>query len=297
MAIAFVTGIGGFLGPHLAARLMARGFDVTGLTRRAPSAVRDVPAGVTLVQGDLLVDGSWHDALDGADVVVHAAAATGKASPDTHLRVNVDGTAKVLAAARHCGVRRVVFVSSIATTFRHIERYHYAQAKRRAEALVRASGLETTIVHPTIIVGPGSPVLAGLRRLATLRIIPIFGDGTAQVQPVWVGDAADGIAEIAGDRSRAGATIPIAGPDILSIEEFVCAIARRLGRSRPRTVHVPLPILLPLLAAGETIAYRAMPITVGQLATFRCDGTARGDGMPDGVRPAVGVDEMLERSL
>lgn len=297
MARAFVTGIGGFLGPRLATSLLARGFEVTGLTRRLPSEVGGLPPGARVIRGDLLDAGPWHDALTDVDVVIHAAAATGKASPGEHARVNVDGAAQLVSTARRQGVRRLVFVSSIAATFRHVERYHYAQAKQRAEALVRECELDTVIVRPTIIVGPGSPVLGGLRRLAALPVVPIFGDGTTQVQPVWVDDAAEAIAAVADDPSLDGTTVPIAGPDVLSIEDFVLAIARMIGRSRPRTLHIPLSLVLPLLAAGESIAYRAMPITVGQLATFRCDGTAGADALVRTDRPVLGVNEMLERSL
>ncbi|HET9298877.1 MAG TPA: NAD-dependent epimerase/dehydratase family protein, partial [Candidatus Polarisedimenticolaceae bacterium] len=134
----FLTGAGGFVGRHLLPRLRARGIEVTCLVRRAPAP--DAMAARWVV-GDLTQPGPWEDALAGVDLVLHAAAATGAASPEAHARVNAEGTEALLRRAVARGVGRFVFVSTVAVKFKDKRHYPYAQAKERAEAAVRAAGI------------------------------------------------------------------------------------------------------------------------------------------------------------
>ena len=294
-----MTGAAGFLGRRLAGALAVAGRSVTGLVHRtAPGSGPDEPSAWTVVRGDLLEPAGYEAALDGVDTVIHAAATTGKAPADRHERVNVEGTRRLLDAARRRRVRRFVYLSSIAVTFTHKARYPYARTKEAAEALVRASGLDTIVVRPTIIVGPGAPVLSALARLARLPVIPVFGDGRVEVQPVFVDDLVRTLIALGAAAGSPAEPVAVGGPERLTIEAFVVAIARSLGRSRVRTVHLPLSLVLPAVALGEAIAFGLMPLTVGQLATFRCDGIAPSlPPVPADAVPRTGVAEMLARSV
>ena len=296
-----MTGAAGFVGRRLVARLVAAGHEVAGLVHGTGRPALDPDGegtGWQAVMGDLLIPRDYEPALEGVDTVIHAAAATGKATPEHHWRVNVEGTAHLLDAARRHNVRRVVHVSSIAVRFRHTKRYPYAQAKQEAERRVLASGLDTVVLRPTIIVGPGAPVLQALERLARLPIIPVFGDGGAKVQPVFVDDVVGAMVAAAETDRRWTAPLDLGGPERLTIEAFLRAIARARGHVRRRTVHLPLSLVIPPLIVGEAVAFRFMPLTVGQLATFRCDGIGDlpPDFPPDAV-PRTGVAQMLERSI
>ena len=109
-----------------------------------------------------------------------AACATGKASAADHHRLNVEGTAALVAACQQAGVSRLLFVSSIAVTFADQTGYHYAAAKTAAEQIVHGSGLRVRVVRPTMIFGAGSPVEA-----------PVTADGGREVLGVDVGDSED----------------------------------------------------------------------------------------------------------
>lgn len=293
-----MTGAAGFLGRRLAGALAATGRGVTGLVHRTPPGSGEEPPPWTVVRGDVLEPAGYESALDGVDTVFHAAAATGKAPAARHERVNVEGTRRLLDAARRRGVRRFVYLSSIAVTFTHKARYPYARTKEAAEALVRASGLDTIVVRPTIVVGPGAPVLSALVRLARLPVVPVFGDGRAVVQPVFVDDLVRALVALGAAPAGPAEPVAVGGPERLTIEAFLVAIARSLGRPRIRTLHVPLPLLLPAVALGETVAFGLMPLTVGQLATFRCDGIAESPPpVPADAIPRTGVAGMLARSL
>ena len=159
MASLFVTGARGLVGRALLRSLPGGAFNpVTCLTRDRESLTRTIPprSGWRYIEGDLDDTASWVHALPGHEVVLHLAAATGKASEARFRAVNVEGTRRVLEESRCAGLRRFILVSSIATRFRNRASYHYAESKIEAEALVRSSGLDYAIVRPTMIFGPGS---------------------------------------------------------------------------------------------------------------------------------------------
>ncbi|UCF68714.1 MAG: SDR family oxidoreductase [Acidobacteriota bacterium] len=123
---ALVTGGGGFIGSNLVQALLGRGDDVTVLDdfstgRRenllqAPQWARDGGSRYELLEADVRDEQAVRDAVDGCELVFHQAAlasvARSVSDPLTSHTVNVDGTLKLLLAARDAGVRRVVFASS-----------------------------------------------------------------------------------------------------------------------------------------------------------------------------------------
>ena len=298
----FVTGATGFLGSRLVERLRQLPHQIVALSRSgappAASAAAAAGGAVRLVRGDLNQSASYAADLAGADTVLHLAAVTGKARPHDYLRTNVEGTRALVERCRAAGVRRFLFVSSIAVTFPDTRRYYYARSKAEAERIVAASGLDFVILRPTIIVGPGSPVLAGLRKLAGLPVVPVFGDGRAKVQPIFVADLVDLILMVLEQERFRGETLELGGPQTPTIQEFMGEIHLRLCGKRARFVHLPLSLVLPSLALLEHVAYPVLPVTVGQLSTFRFDGTAAPNALLDSHRARLTtLSEMVRRSL
>ena len=190
-----------------------------------------------------------------------------------------------------------MFISTIAVNFPDKKRYFYAQAKQAAEEAVRGSGLPFAIIRPTIIAAPGSPVLAGLERLACVPIMPVPGTGAAKVQPVWVDDLVDFIVDLMGEDWQ-GETFDFGGPSVSTIEELMREIRLIRKGGTGRAAHLPMRPLLLMLAAAEALRLNWLPVTAGQLSSFRFDGTA--DTWPPHVdRPEDMKDlrEMLELSL
>jgi nucleoside-diphosphate-sugar epimerase len=286
-----ITGANGFLGSRLLADVLATAGRVVCLGHRAPSAhARDVE----FVAGDLLDHAACRKAVKGCDTVLHLAAATGKHPPAEYFRVNRDGTAILLQQSEESGVERFLYVSTIAARFENRSHYYYADSKLQAEGLVHKSGLKWAIVRPTMIFGPGSPVQDGLRRLAALPLLPVFGNGRTPVQPVFVGDVVKVIAGILETDAFGGRTIEIGGPEVLSIEDLLLRMRRVAGVRNNRVIHLPVNAIAACLGAIEPVLRPLLPITAGQLASF----INRGDAAPDAFvarwQPSMcGVDEML----
>ena len=291
----FLTGGGGFIGSRLLPALLAREYPVVVLDRSGRIGDRGLLPETRIVRGDLLAPDSYRGALASTDIVVHLAASTGRAPSDEHWRVNAVGTETLINECRAAGVHGMVVVSSIATTFGDLEGYPYAQAKLYAERAVGASGLPHIVVRPTMVLGPGSPILAALARLALLPAIPIFGTGRTLVQPVHVDDVVGVILAVLERQRFSNETIDVGGPEAVPIEELLQRIrVARTGR-RGRVWHLPLGAILPALNAAEAGGLGSLlPFSVGQVATFRFPGTAAPlPGAGPSIEKRIGVQEMV----
>jgi nucleoside-diphosphate-sugar epimerase len=276
-ATSVVTGAAGFVGRKLVEHLCARGDAVVAIARRPRPAWVGEP--VTWIEADLLDVKSYERALPPADCVLHLAAVTGKARPSEYTRDNVEATRELIGACERAGVGRFVFMSSIAASFGDRRFYPYADSKIAAEQLVRATALPHTIIRPTMIFGPQSPVQAGLERLARLPWIPVFGDGRTRVQPVDVQEVATLLGKIAGqaaDRSLDGVTIEVGGPTVFTIDDLLRHLRTLQGLNGPaRLLHLPLGVFRWVLGVLERPLLPLLPLTAGQLATFANDGVAQ----------------------
>ncbi len=292
----FITGASGFLGRCLLSGLDPANFQKITCLTRSMLAIR--PADIDWLRGNLADTAAYSAALSGVDCVLHLAAATGKLPPKEYFAVNVEGTRRLVEQCKLAGVQNFLFVSSIAAGFPDQTRYPYAQSKVQAEEIVRASGLQFAIVRPTLVFGPGSAVFAGLAKLAALPVIPVFGNGATPVQPIAAADVADFLLRIVDNDLFRGETFDLGGPDVLSIEELLKKIHLLLRHSNAKTLHIPLALLLPALTLLEILAYPLLPITVGQLATFRFSGAARANALWNKRRPHLqSLEKMLAASL
>src|SRR5947207_11180784 len=222
-----ISGGAGFLGLHLARRLVADGHEVRMLDL-APLDDAELEGSVNELRGDVRDPSAAARLVEGTDVLVHAAAALPiQASREAIRSVNVEGTAVVFVAALEAGVGRAVLISS--TAVYGIPKHHplredaplvgvghYGESKTDAERVARRAarrGLETVILRPKTFVGP--------ERLGVFEIlfdwiregrrIPILGDGSNRYQLLAVEDLVEatvsaGTADVAGETFNVGAT-------------------------------------------------------------------------------------------
>lgn len=291
----FLTGASGFIGARLLPALRARGHEVVALVRGdAPKDETAGPGAVRYLRGDLEDPASFRSALGGVDVVVHAAAVTGKAAPRRYVAVNVDGTRELLQAARTAGVRRFLFVSSVAATLPDQRGYPYARSKAAAEALVRNAGMGSLIVRPTIVLGPGSPASAAIRKLATGARMKVFGTGQVALQPIHVDDVRDGIADLVASEEWPSEPIGFGGPEVLDWNELLRRARAALGLPPTSITHLPARPVAAVLRLLEPVLRGVLPLSAAQLTPFLVPTTVAPDAFflarRDRLRP---VERML----
>lgn len=170
-----VTGGTGFVGQALIDRALAGGHELKALARRPQPPRR----GVEWVRGDLDDAPALASLATGAEAVIHIAGLVNAPDGAAFERCNVAGTLSVIEAAIAAGVPRLVFVSSLSA--REPELSAYGASKRRAEKLVRASGLDWTIVRPPAVYGPRDDGMFELFRAAKWGFVPTPKEGRASV--------------------------------------------------------------------------------------------------------------------
>jgi NADH dehydrogenase len=150
---------------------------------------------------------------------------------------------------------------------------------------VRASGLDWTILKPSLLFGPGDGffnIVAGLVRVP-VPLVPVPGNGMSRFQPIHVGDLAR-CARLALERPETiGAAFELGGPRTWTYREITGEVARAL-RKRRRVVPMPLPLIR--LAAGtmEALHLHFFPVATDQLRQLALDNV----GPLDGVQRAFG---------
>ena len=223
-----VTGGTGFLGRAITRELRRRGHDVVTASRHGEVTI------------DVLDADSLRAAFDGADAVVNAVQFTNYPVEDRRRGLTFDavdraGTERQVRAAADAGVRRFLYVSGVGADPNGPR--HWYRAKGEAEAAIRAAFDDHFILRPSWVYGPEDASLNRFVPLARrLPILPVVGDGTQHLEPVFVGDVAWAFGEATDHVTRG--TFEIGGPERLTMDDVERTLVEVLGR-RARLAHVP----------------------------------------------------------
>jgi uncharacterized protein YbjT (DUF2867 family) len=240
-----VTGAAGTLGRLVAAELSAAGATVRGMSRRATPG--DAWAGAEWLPADLETGAGLAQAVAGSEVVVHAATGGNRHTWQT----DVEGTRRLLEAARQAGVAHVVFISIVG-----VDRVPYlvGKAKLAAEALIEQGGLPWSILRATQFHSALDGLLRFMTKLPLVALLP----ADLLLQPVAGEEVAQRLAEIARS-SPAGRLPDMGGPRVYSTGELARLWLKQRGLRRA---------ILPLWLPGATAsAMRAGGNTCPQQAT------------------------------
>ena len=271
MARILITGAAGFIGSHLAGRLLGRGDEVVGLDNLNdyydPAIKRRNVAGLgaafRLVEGDIrdrpLVERAFREGR--FDAVVHLAAMAGVrpslANPVLYHDVNCTGTAVMLAAAHGAGVGRFVFGSSSSVYGGNPKvPFHedddvgrpvspYAATKRANEltchTFAHLYGMDIACLRFFTVYGPRQRPEMAIHKFVRLiergEPLPLFGDGRSERDYTYVDDILDGVVK-ALDRSRGYRIYNLGESRTISLRRLVEAIGRATGRE-PRVDWQP----------------------------------------------------------
>lgn len=275
-----LTGATGFIGGAVQRHLVGQGFRLRALTRRPRAAV----AGVDWVAGSLADETALARLVAGADTVIHCAGAVRGATAAAFVDTNVEGSRRLLAAARADGqCRRFLLLSSLAA--RNPELSWYAASKREAERLLTAAAgeLALTVLRPTAVYGPGDRELRPVFEWLLRGWLFIPGSAAARLSFLHVEDLAAAVA------SWLAAPRPV--PGVFELHDgrpggydwpALAAIGAQVRHGPVRRVAVPAPLLNGLaqgnLALGRLVG-RAPMLTPAKLRELRhpdwsCDNAA-----------------------
>jgi uncharacterized protein YbjT (DUF2867 family) len=250
-----VLGGSGFVGRHVCEQLTRAGIRVTVPTRRARNAqtVQTLPQ-VDVIEANIHDEAALRRLLPGHDAVVNLIGilhGSERQFQAAHVTL-----AKTLAQAMQAtGVRRLVQVSALGASPEGPSRYQ--RTKAEAEAALRHSGLDLTVLRPSVIFGAGDSFLNLFARLQSALPIMLLPGAEARLQPVWVGDLARAVVTCLRQCDTVGQTYEIAGPQVYTLRELVELAGRLSGHPR-RVVGLPMTLgyfqaLLLELMPGPTL--------------------------------------------
>jgi len=277
-----VTGATGLIGRALTRRLVALGLEVVALVRSQAAAVQAQGLGARPRRADIGERAILHGVAEGAEVVFHCAAQISTAPEAVFRRLNVESVLWLLDEAVRSGVRRFVFVSSVAvygpqepppgsdglseaTPLR--ARSAYGRSKVWAEQILQAAQaagrIETVALRPCIVYGEGDRhFLPRVRAALHLPVLPVPDGGRRLVDLVHADDVAAALWLAATVPHAAGRAYNITSGERHTLAEILHTIARALGR-RPVLLPLPLRPLLPaarpVLAAAYRVAQAVCP--------------------------------------
>lgn len=234
-----LTGATGLVGQALLPRLLAEGQQVRCLVRD-PRRLGEQRVRVQIALGDLADPPSFRNAMRGVDTVIHLACSTRDQPRGSIEELNGIASWRMVDAAQRAGAKRFVFLSALGASPHHRSRFF--RAKALAERAVAESALDTIVLAPSLVYANGDRWMALLRRLSLLPVVPMCGSGRAQVQPIWVEDAAECIVAAMGSAYTQHERFELAGPETLTCARVAHVMLRASGRSRP-LLRVPTPLV------------------------------------------------------
>jgi len=254
----FVTGATGYTGRFVVDALREAGEDLRCLVRENSDVSGLDRVEVERVCGDLSHPDGLVDMLRGMDALVSVA----------HLRY----APVLIDACREAGVSRAVFFSSM-WRFSKVKTPD-VEAVIAGESAVEQSGLDHTLLRPTMIYGPGddhniSKLRAHLRRWP---VMPIFGSGERLVQPVHVTDVAQIVVGALRRSGSVGKAYNLAGAHAMPYGVMIDTLARLVGRVVMK-VHIPLMPAVFLATLGRRLMPH-FPLRVDQIRRMNEDRNA-----------------------
>ncbi|WP_112903191.1 NAD-dependent epimerase/dehydratase family protein [Salinibacter ruber] len=311
-----VTGSSGFIGSYLVKRLKDDGYTVVGVDREpgTPDVVD------RFVQGDLAQEQIRERALDGADAVMHLAAAKDDWGIDdeTFFFENLEVTRRLIADARERGIHDWVFYSSVAAIGPGDEPRTeksslkpsgaYGASKKEAESLLRAYAEEEPevsciILRPSVVFGPGNFSYTNVYRLIeavrTNRFLMV-GDGQAIKTTSYIENLIEATMYLWERRSSGVQTYIYVDEPVRTTGELVDDIYRLLGKTRPG-IHIPLDLAKAVAWISDVAASVTginFPITAARIEKFNTSTNYDASAIREaGFEQPVEIEEALQKTV
>lgn len=242
-----ITGAAGFIGSHLAGRLLRRGDEVRGLLLPGEPDRGLAAAGMEVFRGDLTDPQSISGAAEGCDKVIHCANRTlDWGTRKQFFSIGVDGTRNILD---ECAgkVERFVYLSSVAAYGLgvHMKDFDedtplvktgipYGDAKAEAEQIVSAymsrGAVDTTVIRPANVTGPGSVWVKEVLDMMARQPLPLIDGGKWSASLVYVENLVDGILAAMDSEAARGRTYNLRDDYEVTWKEYITWLGGLIGK-------------------------------------------------------------------
>ena len=250
-----LTGATGFVGRAVVRRLTYEQHEATCLLRPSRHE-QQLATGVSFstVSANMSDLPAMRTAMQDVVAIVHM---TGEEDLDREgtLRSHVQDTTNLIAVAQETGIRRFIYLSRIGAD--RASAYPLLRARGEAEAIVRESGLDITILQAPLIYGPEDFSTNMLVMLAKMMpfVLPIPDAGLSRFQPLSVVDLTTCVLVTLNQDNSIGQTIPLGGPEHFALDQMMMAILTAAGIRR-RLVRVRTSMTQWAIAVAEALLPR-----------------------------------------
>ena len=277
MRVAIIGGTG-FVGGYLVEALVKAGHDVACLVRPGSEDKLRGGASVTPVPGELGSTQALKRLIEGCDAVIYNVGLLREFPRRgiTFEQAQFQGVVDTVSAMQNTGVRRLLLMSAIGVKHPGTK---YQSTKYRAEQHALASGLDVTVLRPSVIFGDPRGTMEFATQLYGDMVrppLPAVSFPGVRMSPVFIGDVADAFVAALENDATYGKTIELAGPEILSWDDIVRRIAAAVQRKK-------LVLTMPLwvMRSGATLFdwLPFYPVTRDQLIMLEEGNTASSDDL------------------
>jgi len=250
-----MTGATGFLGRHIAARLLSDGHAITAIVRdpavmrrRFPTA-RAIGADISRMTRPE----DWRPLLDGIDAVVNCAGILQASGASSAEAIHTAAPIALFDAAAQAGITRVVQISAVSAD--REAGTDYARTKAAADDHLRACELDWFVIRPSLVYGQGSyGGTSFLRGLAGLpMVVPLIGDGGQAFQPIHADDVARAVATCLDPATPPRQILDAVGPETLTTRQTIERIRAWLDLPQARFIPVPMPLIRATARLGDWV--------------------------------------------
>jgi NADH dehydrogenase len=295
-----ITGGTGFIGGHLARDLVARGHEVVLIARgiEVPDALLASLDHSSLVRASVTEADRLADAFAGCDAVVDCAGGSREDAHQSYRQVHVDGARSVVAAARKAGISRLVLLSFLRTRPDIASAYH--TTKWEGEEIVRASGLDYTVIKAGLVYGRGDHLLDRLGQLLQrMPVVATVGLREKRVRLIAVEDLVGVLRSAVLDHRLSGETVAVVGPEELPFSTIARRIAAAMGK---HIFIIPFPVAAQRLLAWFSERFMPEPLVSRSQVDMLADGISEplpdSKPLPDDLAPrTMFTEDQIRRGL
>jgi len=248
MSIKQVTVFGGsgFVGRAIVRALAQEGYQVRVACRRIELAERIKTAGdvgqITILRTNLRIPASVAAAVSGSQAVINASGIAFQRGRQRYETVHVEGARAIAEAAKAAGVQRLVHISGIGADQRNSTN-RFIRSKVDAEDAIVSGFANATMLRPSVVFGPEDAMFNRMAQIARQApFLPVVGDGSARVQPVYVGDVGAAVVAVLERPDTAKSVFELGGPHVYTYREIGKLVLREIDRHK-RIIGIPAGLM------------------------------------------------------